>query len=259
MGLQKLINEIWGQIPENWATIQEITGESVYQHLCKFIDFTPCNKLLDVGSGSGYFSNLMEEDGLTVTGIDTNTRLVELAKKRTSEVEFLTGEMEDLPFPDNTFDTVCAFNAIQYAESPECVILECKRVLKAKGKLFFMIWGDEKDCEASSFLNAVGGLMLPYPSGTESFALSKNRRLESIIKACGLKIIDNSNIASVWDYPNAETALKGLLSAGPIVKAIEHSGFDKVYEESIASISTYTQEDGRIVYKNKFRVVICSK
>lgn len=123
-----------------------------------------------------------------------------------------------------------------------------------------MIWGNKEDCEAGSFLKVIGSLLPPpIPEAGGPFALSEHRLLENIIEECGLKIIDNTDVTSIWNYPNAEIALKGLLSAGPTAKAIHTSGFEKVYEEAEKAIKPYTKENGRVIYKNKFRVVISEK
>jgi len=259
MGSNKIQGELWGKNPEDWAIIQESTGNAGYKHVLNFLEFKPNDKLLDVGCGSGFFSNLAQIKGVNVLGVDASTPLIKQAKKRNSSIEFLTGEMEELPFDDNTFDIVCAFNSIQYAESVKNAILECKRTLKEKGKLVIMIWGNKEDCEVGSFLKVIGSLLPPPPGAGGPFALSDNELLENMIDECGLKIIDNTDVNSIWDYPNAETALKGLLSAGPTAKAINNSGFEKVYEETAKAIKPYTKENGRVIYKNKFRVVISVK
>lgn len=260
MGSNKIQGELWGKNPKDWALIQEATGNSGYEHVFEFLKPSSADKLLDVGCGSGLFSNLAHVKGVNVTGIDASPPLIEQAKKRNSSINFLTGEMEELPFDDHIFDVVCAFNSIQYAESVENAILESKRVLKEKGQLVIMIWGNKEDCEAGSFLKTIGDLLPLAPPGAGGpFALSGNKLLENIIKDCGLKIIDNTDVASIWDYPNADTALKGLLSAGPTAKAIKNSGFKKVYEESAKAIEPYRQKNGRVVYKNMFRVVISEK
>ena len=260
MGSNKIQGELWGKNPEDWALIQESTGKAGYKYVLDFLKFKSTDKLLDVGCGSGFFSNLAHIKGVNVVGIDASTPLIEQAKKRNSSIKFLKGEMEELPFKDNTFDIVCAFNSIQYAESVKNAILECKRTLKKTGKLVIMIWGNKEDCEAGSFLKVVGSLLPPPPAGAGGpFALSENELLENIIEECGLKIIDNSDVDSIWDYPDAETALKGMLSAGPTAKAINNSGYEKVYEETAKAIKPFTRENGSVIYKNKFRVVISEK
>ncbi|TYB75865.1 class I SAM-dependent methyltransferase [Bizionia myxarmorum] len=260
MGSNKIQGELWGENAEDWALIQEATGYSGYEHVLKFLKTSSTDKLLEVGCGSGLFSNLAFLKGMHVTGIDASPLLINQAKKRNAAVNFLIGEMEELPFADKTFDVVCAFNSIQYAECSKNAILECKRVLKERGKLIIMIWGNKEDCEVASFLKVVGSLLPPQPKGAGGpFALSENELLETTIKDCGLKIINNTDVSSIWDYPNADTALKGLLSAGTATKAIQYSGFATVYKESSNAIKPHIQKNGRVIYKNKFRVVISEK
>lgn len=113
MGSNKIQGELWGKNAEDWALIQEVTGNSGYEHAFEFLKATSTNKLLDVGCGSGLFSNLAFLKGINVTGIDAIPPLIEQAKKRNASINFLTGEMEELPFDDNTFDVICAFNTIR--------------------------------------------------------------------------------------------------------------------------------------------------
>jgi hypothetical protein len=50
-----------------------------------------------------------------------------------------------------------------------------------------------------------------------------------------------------------------LLSAGPAAKAIENAEYEKVYKTISESAQPYINNNGRVVYKNKFRVVISEK
>lgn len=134
MGSYKIQGELWGSNPIDWALIQEATGSAGYKHVFDFLELKSTDKLLDVGCGSGFFSNLAHLKGVDVVGIDASAPLIEQAEKRNSSIKYLTGEMEELPFEDDTFDIVCAFNSIQYAESVKSAILESKRTLKEKGK-----------------------------------------------------------------------------------------------------------------------------
>lgn len=172
----------------------------------------------------------------------------------------MTGEMEQLPFGDESFDVVTGFNSFQYAENVKNALTEAKRVLKTGGRLTAMIWGNREDCEAASFLKAAGSLIPPpLPGAPGPFALTENHLLESILEEIGMKILDTCDVTSIWDYPDKETALKGLISAGPTANAIAYSGLDKVLEVVGASIEPFVKGDGRVVYRNKFRVVTALK
>ncbi len=72
-------------------------------------------------------------------------------------------------------------------------------------------------------------------------------------------IVDNNDVDSVWEYPDMQTALRGLVSAGPITKAIEHTSSEEVENTILNAIKPYIQPDGTVVYKNKWRVVTATK
>ncbi len=260
MGSQAMQSKLWGQRPEDWANIQKETGLSAYQFTLDALDISTSTKLLDVGCGTGYFCKMVAELGAMVTGLDATSAFTTIAQKRVPNATFITGEMEELPFLDETFDIVCGFNSFQYAANTKNALAEAKRVLKTGGRLVAMIWGNKEDCEAASYLKAVGSLLPPPPPGAPGpFALTENALLENILTDLGLKNIVRTDVNAIWDFPDQEIALKGLLSAGPAARAIENSGFDKVYDTLKLALQPYIRSDGRVVYHNKNRVVISGK
>jgi ubiquinone/menaquinone biosynthesis C-methylase UbiE len=260
MGSRDIQGKLWGQRAEDWANIQEQTGMAGYNYVINYLKPTIADKLLDVGCGSGLFSDLVSLTGAKVAGVDASEQLIDKATKRNPLIRFVSGEMEELPFEDNTFTIVCGFNSFQYAANVENALIEAKRILQPGGKLVAMIWGNKEDCEAATYLKAVGDLMPPpEPGAPGPFALTENRLLETILEKIGFKLIQVEDVASVWDYASTETAIKGLLATGPVAKAITHSGFDKVYQTVSQAIVPYTQANGHVVYRNKFRIAIAEK
>ena len=260
MGSQLIQGKLWGQNPIDWAEIQEPTGKAGYDFVLQRVAINNSTVLLDAGCGTGFFSNLAYQTGANVTGLDASAEFVEFAKKRVSGANFLTGELEELPFAAETFDVVCGFNSFQYAENTQNALAEAKRVLKTGGTLAAMIWGNREDCETASYMAATGSLMPPPPPGVRGpFALTENHLLEKVLKEVGFKIKSSDDISAVWDYPDIATALKGLLSTGVAARVIAHAGYERVYETSAKAIASFIQLNGHVVYRNKFRVVIAEK
>ena len=168
--------------------------------------------------------------------------------------------MESLPYKDEQFDVVTGFNSFQYAASVSNALKEAYRVLKKGGRLAVMIWGNKEDCEAATYLAAIGRLLPPPPPGAPGpFALSEGKRLEELLTAAGFKITTTTDLPTVWDYPDLATTMKGLLSAGPATRAIDYSGYEKVYQTISNAVQPYLQPNGHVVYHNKFRIVMASK
>lgn len=230
-----------------------------YEYVLAHLQWQKGNTLLDVGCGSGIFAAMSAAKGATVTALDATPALITEAKKRARAINFLVGEMEELPFEDHSFDIVTGFNSFQYAASVGNAFSEARRILKPGGQLAVMIWGNKEDCEAATYLKAVGSLLPPPPPGAGGpFALSENQLLEKTLETAGFTIASVTDIPTLWDYPDLPTAMSGLLSAGPAVKAIQHSGYDKVYGTVGAAVQPYVQHDGHIRYHNKFRIVLAT-
>ena len=260
MGSQAKQASLWGNHPEDWAAIQEQTGSAGYDHALRLLKLTRNETLLDIGCGTGLFCQLARNAGAQVTGMDATANLIDQAKLRVPEISFIVGEMEELPFADSAFDIVTGFNSFQYAESPANALAEALRVLKPGGRLIAMIWGNREDCEAASFLKAVGALMPPpLPGAAGPFALTENHLLEQVLANVGFNVVDTTDVISLWDYPDKETALKGLMAAGPVTAAVAFSGAEKTTQAVADSMVPFLQPDGRVLYHNKFRVVLAVK
>ena len=257
MGSAKIQGELWGKRPKDWSAIQEQTSNTSYHYVLERVKLTHGVKLLDVGCGSGVFCAMAAGAGAHITGFDATEGLLEEARERAPAVTFVSGDMEELPFGDEAFDVVCGFNSFQYAADVKNALSQARRVLKPGGTLVCMIWGNREDCEAATYLKAVGSMMpAPPPGAPGPFGLSENGMLENLVTDAGFKITESTDVPATWDYPDEETAIKGLISAGPAARAIGHSGYEPVHAAVKTAVQPYLQSNGHVVYHNKFRVVM---
>ncbi len=77
---------------------------------------------MDAGCGAGLALQLAHKRGATVTGLDAAT------------ADLREGELEALPYPDDSFDTVTAFNAVQYAADPVAALRELRAAAAPTGQ-----------------------------------------------------------------------------------------------------------------------------
>ena len=94
--------------------------------------------LLDCGCGTGpMISLLYEEDpGRHYTGIDLTPRMIEVARaKNLKGVDWVTGDCEDLPFEENSFDVIICSNSFHHYPNPQKFFDSAKRVLRPGGRL----------------------------------------------------------------------------------------------------------------------------
>ena len=100
-------------------------------------------KILDIGTGPGFFPMILSEAGYTVTAVDYTEEMLEKAKENLGKytkyglerVTLQRMDAQNLEFADETFDVVISRNLTWNLEKPEQAYQEWMRVLKPGGVL----------------------------------------------------------------------------------------------------------------------------
>ena len=97
-------------------------------------------KFLEVGIGDGFpYSNVLDEMGYEVYGIDISPIHVDMVKESLPNINVSLGDAEDLEFQDNFFDIVFCFRSTWYFPDLIKSISEMLRVVKNDGLVMFDI------------------------------------------------------------------------------------------------------------------------
>jgi ubiquinone/menaquinone biosynthesis C-methylase UbiE len=95
--------------------------------------------LLDVGCGDGALALELAHRGAVVTGLDADPAMIVAARRRGeasgTQLRFVEGHAERLPFEDATFDRVIAVAVLCLVGDAGRAIAEMARVLKPRGQL----------------------------------------------------------------------------------------------------------------------------
>ena len=106
-------------------------------------------KILDVGTGAGFFAAILSKLGHEVTGIDMSAKMLREAKKNLRELklsaDFRKMNAQKLDFADETFDAVVTRNLTWTLPDVKAAYREWRRVLKIGGVLmnFDSDYGDK--------------------------------------------------------------------------------------------------------------------
>jgi len=101
--------------------------------------------VLDFGCGNGPLSLYLgaEKSPKSITGVDLYPDAIQRAETALSTmpsappipVNFVVGTAEKLPFDDNSFDTVLAFDCLEHVMAPRDIIADWARVLRPGGRV----------------------------------------------------------------------------------------------------------------------------
>ncbi len=118
------------------------------------LQFFPNSHGLDIGCGIGNITRLLAKSIAPrgrVTGVDISPDMVAYARNAaekaslTNQLSFRLGDMEDLPFDDDTFDWVLSMDCVGYAPiEPLPIIEELVRVTKPIGRIALLSWSSQQ-------------------------------------------------------------------------------------------------------------------
>ena len=97
------------------------------------------SRLLDLGCGNGELLLAVQKRYHEVYGIDIAEAALNSARKHGMNVQAVDLNREDLPFPDQYFDTLTILSTLQYFQDLYFVLGECHRVLSPSGVLLLSV------------------------------------------------------------------------------------------------------------------------
>jgi SAM-dependent methyltransferase len=257
MGTAIVQGQIWGVRAGDWAEVQERLYAPLFEAVLQKTAVSPITSVLDIGCGSGLFCQMAAKCGAQVSGLDAAEPLLAIAGQRTPQGDFRVGEMEELPYADQTFDVVAGFNSFQFAANPVNALTEARRVARTGGSLVIAVFGKPEDTQATAYFAALGALLPPPPPGTPGpFALSVDGALETLIAQAGMEPGAVEQIDCPWEYADETTLMRGLLSTAPSIRAMQHAGETAVRQAVLKALTPYQMPSGGYKLRNKVRYMI---
>jgi len=165
---------------------QLIEGDDGEEFLFQAVAEVRPGRVLEVGCGAGELAaRIADELGAEVVALDSSERMVSLTRQR--GVEAVIGDVQQLPFDDESFDCVVAGWLLYHVANREAAITECKRVLRPSGRFVAATLADENLADLWRFLGSSGERTLTFSSANgkeqleEHFPHVEAREAEGVV------------------------------------------------------------------------------
>jgi demethylmenaquinone methyltransferase/2-methoxy-6-polyprenyl-1,4-benzoquinol methylase len=95
----------------------------------------PGDRVLDAACGTGDLAVIAAKAGANVTGLDFSEAMLERARRKSADIEWVRGDLLALPFDDESFDAATVGFGVRNVADLPGAIEELRRVLRPGGRL----------------------------------------------------------------------------------------------------------------------------
>jgi 2-polyprenyl-6-hydroxyphenyl methylase/3-demethylubiquinone-9 3-methyltransferase len=164
-------------------------------------------KILDVGCGGGILCEPLARLGMSVTGIDTNKKAINIArehaKKKNLKINYHNVDITEVRA--NNFDLITCMEVLEHVEDVNCIISRAKKILKKDG--FFI--GSTINRTFISYILAIffaESVLKVVPKGTHEWnkLIKPNQLKKTFLKnkfsqfeVCG---VTYNPLSNVWKF-----------------------------------------------------------
>ena len=253
--------EHWGRRPREWAELAEPSNEPLFAEVLGRLGVGRGTQLLDIGCGSGYAAAMAARLGASVTGIDITPELIEIARERVPQADFVLGGMDTLPLADGRFDAAVGFNAFQFADDPAQAVREASRVVKPGGLVAATTFAEAERSESTALHVALEPLRAAAPAGARHlpYELSSPGGLEQLLESASLEPVESGEVPLAWAHRNVDEAVRAVLASGGGAMAIEAAGESRARAALEQAVAPFIRRDGSVRMENAFRFAIARK
>lgn len=144
---QDLFGKLWGERDKEKKLNSKAVLVDLLKRLGLNLNFIKNKKVLDIGCGSGRFTNAFGTLGAKLSvGVDLGSEGLRLAKlfaknNKIKNIKFYKSNVLKLPFKSNTFDFIFCKGVLHHTGDTYAGLLELKRVLKTGSKAFIYLYG----------------------------------------------------------------------------------------------------------------------
>ncbi len=145
------VNELFTRIAGRYDLINDLQSFGLHRYwkrrVVKEARPRAGEKALDVCCGTGDIALALAGKGAEVIGLDFSERMLEIARERYTKraglarVQFISGDAQKIPYPDNMFEIVTIGYGLRNLSSWAGGLDEMRRVAKSGGRLVILEFG----------------------------------------------------------------------------------------------------------------------
>jgi SAM-dependent methyltransferase len=247
---------LWGARPVDWA-LSEDQQIPTYEEALRRVRLEPGQLVLDVGCGVGAFLRLVAGRGARPFGLDASEALLDVARERVPGADLRVGDMEALPYEDDTFDLVTGFNSFFFAGDIVAALREAGRVARPRAPVVIQVWGPHERNDLEAMKQIARPFLPPRPADAPPEPdYSTPGVLEDLATQAGLTPESAFDTSWAYEYPEEHTLRRALLAPAGLAVLVGPSREEAFEDALVEGLAPYRTPSGGYRLENEFHYLI---
>ncbi len=221
----------------------------------------PGQRVLDVACGTGVLTRTVADRvglGGQAVGLDINEGMLAVAEQKAPHITWRHGPAENLPFEDNSFDTVVSQFGLMFFENRQAALQEMLRVLKPGGKLAVAVWDSIENTPGYAAMvellqrlfgdEAANGLRAPYNLGDTQL-------LQQVFTEAGIPQAEIASVDGLAQFASIQAWVFTDIKGWTLADMIDDGQFKQLLEEAEQALQPFVAVDGSVSFKHSAHIV----
>ena len=257
-----------GSIPENYDQhLGPVLFEPYATDLASRVNVPPKASVLEIACGTGIVTRHLRDSipaDARLTATDLNQAMMDYAAQKfrpEENVAWKQADATDLPFPDQSFDTVvCQFGLMFFPDKPNAAA-EVYRVLKPGGAFLFNVWDDIEVNDLARTAHAI--ILKFFPENPPDFydvpfSFHEHQAIKSLLFGAGFHEIELFVIPHTSVIHSARDVAHGLIHGNPVITAIKERDESKAPAVEAALAAAISNQFRDSPVKARMQALVCT-
>jgi SAM-dependent methyltransferase len=247
---------LWGARPADWARSEE-QQVPTYEEALRRVSLQQGQRVLDVGCGVGVFLRLVADRGAQAFGIDASEALIAAARERVPEAEVRVGDMEALPYEDDSFDLVTGFNSFFFATDFVAALREARRVTRPDGVVVIQVWGAHERNDLEAMKEIARPYFPPRPADAPPEPdYSGPGVLEELATSAGLTPEKVFDTGWAFEYADDEELGRAMVAPAGLAGIVGPDREDELRRAIVDGLAPYRTPEGGYRLANEYHYLV---
>jgi ubiquinone/menaquinone biosynthesis C-methylase UbiE len=225
----------------------------------------PGQHLLDVACGTGILARAaipVVGGAGTVTGLDLNDGMLEVARRNAPAIAWHQGRAEALPFDDDTFDVVTSQFGLMFFEDRVRAVQEMVRVLQPGGTLAIAVW-DTLD-NAPGYAAVVALLVRLFGDEVADglrapFCLGDKQLLQRLLHEAGVPHASIQTQDGTARFPSIAAWLHTEVKGWVLADVFDDQQFTQLSTAAEQELQSFVTADGSVAFPAPAHIITAVK